>query len=95
MAKRKIRIPLPVETNALIRLSERVIKTHNDDGAGSVLNVLNMADMAAKTTVARQRHEAFEQMSRDMEAAYEARNLALGINKDQNSSPCSSRSSEG
>ena len=72
-------VTIPGNPQELGGLSQRVLDKHVLDGAGSVLNPLDMADMQAKTTLAKIRDAAGAQLNRDKETAYEARDLALGI----------------
>jgi len=85
MATVHFRVNIPLEPPALTELAEAIIAKHVADGAASPLNLLDMTDMADKTTFAKARHEEAEQMEKDKEKAYETRDLALGINEDQDS----------
>lgn len=85
MANVNFRVLIPLEPPALIELAEAIIAKHVVDGVASPLNLLDMADMTAKTTFAKARHAEVEQMDKDKEKAYETRDLALGINEDQDS----------
>jgi len=72
-------ITIPRNPQELGGLSQRILDKHVLDGAGSVLNPLDMADMQAKTTLAKIRDAAGAQLERDKETAFQTRDLALGI----------------
>jgi hypothetical protein len=72
-------VTIPNNPQELGGLSQRVLDKHVLDGPASVLTPLDMADMQAKTTLARIRDAAAAQLNRDKETAFEARDLALGI----------------
>lgn len=72
-------VTIPGNPQELGGLSQRILDKHVLDGVGSVLLPLDMADMQAKTTLAKIRDAAASQLNRDKETAFEARDLALGI----------------
>lgn len=76
-------VTIPINPDELIGLSQRNLAKHALDGAGSVLNALNMGDMQGKTIAANTKNISANQLNRDKEEAYENRNVALGINSDQ------------
>lgn len=75
-------VTIPENAQELIGLSERALLKHTTDGASSVLSVLDMADMQAKTTLAKIRDAQGAQLNRDKETAFEARNLAMSAESD-------------
>jgi len=78
MPNQNFSVTIPVNPQELIGLSERTLTKHAADGANSVLSALDMADMQAKTTLAKIRDAQAGQLNRDKETAFEARDLALG-----------------
>jgi len=79
MGNQNFSVTIPENPQELGGLSQRVLDKHALDGAGSVLTPMDMADMQAKTTLAKIRDTAAAQLSRDKETAFETRDLALGI----------------
>jgi hypothetical protein len=79
MSNQNFSVTIPGNPQELGGLSQRVLDKHVLDGAGSVLNPLDMADMQAKTTLAKIRDAAGAQLERDKETAFQMRDLALGI----------------
>src|SRR6185295_3879070 len=79
MANQNFRITVPENAQELGGLSQKVLDKHVLDGAGSVLTPLEMADMQAKTTLAKDKDTAAAQADRDKETANQDRDLALGI----------------
>lgn len=71
-------VTIPDNAQELIGLSERVVAKHALDGANSVLSAINMADMQAKTTLAKIKDGQQGQLNRDKETAFETRDIALG-----------------
>ena len=78
---KNVSVIIPENASELILLSTDVIAQHVADGAGSVLNGLDMADMQAKTTTADTQDTLARNLSRDAETATETRNLALGASE--------------
>jgi len=76
-------VTIPTNPDELIGLGQRNLKKHVADGAGSPLNVLNMADMQAKTIAANTLNISAKQLNRDKEEAFENRDIALGIDVSQ------------
>jgi len=83
--KKTFRIVIPTKVDEFFTLFDNVLTKHQNDGAGSVLQILNMADAESKFTIARNAHDEAEQMSKNVEKAIQKRNVALGLNYDQQS----------
>ena len=79
MSNQNFSITISENPQELGGLSQRILDKHVLDGAGSVLNPLDMADMQAKTTLAKIRDASGAQLNRDKETAFQTRDLALGI----------------
>lgn len=84
-AKGRSSKPLPKDTLGIIELATNILKKHKADGADSPLNSMDMADFDALTTSLAPTFKQLKQIRKEMEAATEARNLALGILKYQDS----------
>jgi hypothetical protein len=81
--KNNFRIVIPSNVDEFFILLDTVLLKHNQDGANSELNIINMADVTTKLAVARNAHNLAVQLSKDAETATQTRNKALGIAPDQ------------
>lgn len=83
MARVNIRVKIPRKAPELISLLNKVLAKHEADGERSPLNSVNMDDLTAKTRVATVANEDAFKLKKQSEAAFEDRNLALGLAKGQ------------
>lgn len=79
MANQLFRVEIPLKPIELVELSERIIAKHKLDGESSLLQVFDMDEAEAITTLARSKHENGAQLNRDKELAFELRDNALGF----------------
>lgn len=77
--KKYVKVVIPRKVDEFLNLSSLVLAKHTADGTASLLSGLNMADMAAKHTLATTRHSEAQQLARDREMATQQRNNALGL----------------
>ena len=76
--KKIVRVTVPRNAAKLIVLALNIIAKHLADGASSILNLLNMADMQTKTDIANVQNKLSDKKSKDAETATEDRDLVLG-----------------
>jgi len=70
---------IPTQAPEMIALAKLILAKHTLDGAGSVLNVLSMADFSAKYILADAQHTLATKLNRDKETAVRDRDTILGI----------------
>ncbi len=83
--KGKVQVIIPRNADELIVLAKKVIEKHNLDGGASLLHDLDWNTLGSKLYDAEMKLEEARQVSRDKEKATQARNIALGIDRGQNS----------
>lgn len=83
--KGAVQIIIPTNADQLIALAKKVMQKHYEDGASSPLNSLDWNVLNTRLYEAEMKLEEGRKLSRDKETATQARNLALGIEKGQNS----------
>ncbi len=79
-----VQVKIPRGAGGLIKLAKGILKKHTDDGEDSILAGFDMDGLQTLVEDAAILAEQAAKAGRDREKATEARNLALGIAKGQN-----------
>jgi hypothetical protein len=79
MPKKTLRINIPTNVDELLKLIENIIDKHQEDGAESKLNVVDMKRLDDLFQVAVQKNEESIKFRMKAEDATQERNNALGI----------------
>jgi hypothetical protein len=77
--KKNIRVVIPRKVMTFLALCLNIINKNTADGINSVLNTLNMSQMAVNYTAVALSNSIAMQKDKDKELANEKRNIALGI----------------
>lgn len=83
--KGAVQVIIPRRTEPLVALAKSVLQKHYNDGANSLLSSLNLDNLQQRLYEAEQKLNEAGQTSRDKEKATQTRNIALGIDRGQNS----------
>lgn len=85
MAKHSFRVPMPTKTDKLLLLGENILQKHYQDGSSSPLPPHLMDSLQQLVSIARTEHDRQNELNRQKEKLYEARDLLLGIHESQGS----------
>lgn len=83
--KGAVQIVLPTTADGWITLAKLVLKKHYEDGAGSLLNNLNLDQLQTVLYEVEQKFQEGQALNREKEKATQLRNIALGLDKGQSS----------
>lgn len=83
MARKILRIPIPVNPDEQITLAKSILAQHKKLGANSPIAGLNMDDFVAKVGLAENQNDLGKQLHKDGETAFQKRDNALGPQKGE------------
>lgn len=81
-----VSVVIPDKVPELIDLAIKIFARHTSDGVNSILNPFDMTAFQAKTDLCFTQHNLAKTLEKEQTIATEARNLALGYGKHQDSS---------
>ena len=71
------KIIVPRNPKELLGLAQKIVTKHQSEGDSSVLNALNWNDLIPKINEGLELHEKAEEHQREMEIAYESRDMIV------------------
>ena len=71
------KIVIPSNPKELLELAKKIYQKHESDGDSSLLKPLNWDEIGAKINEGLQLHEKAEELQREMEKAYENRDIII------------------
>lgn len=79
------RVLIPNKADPMIKLAKAIMQKHYSDGESSPLKALDWEQFSTILSEAEQKLEEGRRLDREKEIATQARNIALGLDKGQNS----------